>query len=86
MKDRGKDWFRSALINGVGAVVTGKVSTPDNRSEKVSHGAWMMLIAILCAGFLTQKTHQHYFFVTEQLSRIGAKQKRVHIVEMHMNL
>ena len=45
MKDRGRGWFKSALVNGVGAVVTGIVLVII-AVEKFEHGAWMVLLAI----------------------------------------
>lgn len=67
IKDKGKGWFKSTLINGVGAVVTGIVLVII-AVEKFSHGAWMVLIAIPVLVLLTRKVHQHYFSVAEQLS------------------
>jgi hypothetical protein len=67
MKGKGKGWVKSAIINGVGAVVTGIVLLII-AVEKLSHGAWMVLIAIPVLVFLTQKVHQHYLSVAEQLS------------------
>jgi amino acid transporter len=72
MKDKGKGWFKSAIINGVGAVVTGVVLMII-AVEKFSHGAWMVLIAIPMLVFLTRKVHQHYLSVSEQLSLEGAE-------------
>lgn len=67
MKDRGKGWFKSALINGVGAVVTGIVLVII-AVEKFKHGAWIVLIAIPALVLLTKKIHQHYLTIAEQLS------------------
>ena len=67
MKDKGKGWFRSALINGVGAVVTGIVLVII-AVEKFEHGAWIVLIAIPALVLLTKKIHQHYLTIAEQLS------------------
>ncbi|MBI5675163.1 MAG: APC family permease [Nitrospirae bacterium] len=67
MKDKGKGWFKSAFINGMGAVVTGVVLVII-AVEKFSHGAWIVLIAIPGLVFLTNKIHQHYLSVADQLS------------------
>jgi len=67
MKDKGKGWFKSALINGVGAVVTGIVLVII-AVEKFEHGAWIVLIAIPALVLLTQKIHKHYLAMAEQLS------------------
>ncbi|MBI4849501.1 MAG: APC family permease [Nitrospirae bacterium] len=83
IKDGGKGWFKSALINGVGAAVTGIVLLII-AVEKFSHGAWMVLIAIPVLVFLTQKVHQHYLSVAEQLSMnqcvTGGKRYKHHSV------
>jgi amino acid transporter len=67
IKDRGKGWLKSAIINGVGGIVTGVVLVIV-AVEKFSHGAWIILIAIPVLVFLTQRVHQHYLAVAEQLS------------------
>ena len=67
MKDRGRGWFKSALVNGVGAVVTGIVLVII-AVEKFEHGAWMVLLAIPGLVLLTKKIHQHYLSIAEQLS------------------
>ncbi|MEW6601018.1 MAG: APC family permease [Nitrospirota bacterium] len=67
MKDRGKGWFKSAFINGLGGLVTGVVLVII-AVEKFTHGAWMVLIAIPVLVYLTQKVHQHYLSVADQLS------------------
>jgi amino acid transporter len=67
MKGRDKGWFRSALINGVGAIVTGIVLAII-AVEKFEHGAWIVLIAIPTVVLLTKKIHQHYVSMAEQLS------------------
>jgi amino acid transporter len=67
IKDRGRGWFKSALINGIGAVVTGIVLVII-ALEKFKHGAWIVLIAIPALVFLTKKIHQHYLSIAEQLS------------------
>lgn len=67
MKNKGKGWFKSALINGVGAVVTGIVLVII-AVEKFKHGAWIVLIAIPALVLLTKKIHQHYLTIAEQLS------------------
>ncbi|MBI5102363.1 MAG: APC family permease [Nitrospirae bacterium] len=66
-KDRGKGWLKSAVINGVGGLVTGVVLVII-AVEKFTHGAWIILIAIPMLVYLTRKMHQHYLAVAEQLS------------------
>jgi amino acid transporter len=67
IKDRGRGWIKSAIINGVGGAVTGIVLVII-AVEKFSHGAWIVLIAIPFLVLLTQKIHRHYLSVAEQLS------------------
>jgi amino acid transporter len=61
-KDRGKGWFKSALINGIGAVVTGIVLVII-ALEKFKYGAWIVLIAIPALVLLTKR----YISITSQL-------------------
>ncbi len=67
IKDRGKGWLKSAIVNGIGGIVTGVVLVII-AVEKFSHGAWIILIAIPILVFLAQKVHSHYMSVAEQLS------------------
>lgn len=67
VKDKGKGWFKNAIINGLGSVVTGVVLVTI-AVEKFSDGAWIVLIAIPALILLTQKIHKHYLSVAEQLS------------------
>ncbi len=66
-REKGDDWLKSAIINGVGTVVTGIVLIII-AVEKFSHGAWIVLVAIPILVLLTQKVHKHYLSVAEQLS------------------
>lgn len=75
MKDKGKNWLKSTIINGIGAVVTGIVLVII-AVEKFSHGAWMVLIAIPMLVFLTRKVHQHYLSVAEELSLKGVEAEK----------
>lgn len=67
IKDKGKGWIKSAVINGVGGIVTGIVLVII-AVEKFTHGAWMVLIAIPLLVLLTRRVHQHYLSVAGQLS------------------
>jgi hypothetical protein len=67
MREKGKAWVKSAIINGAGAVVTGIVLIII-AVEKFTHGAWMIIIAIPALVYLTMKIHSHYLSVSEQLS------------------
>lgn len=65
-------WWRSATINGIGAVVTGIVAVVISVT-KFSHGAYItiILIPIFVAMFLT--VHNHYVKLSDQLKLDGAK-------------
>lgn len=67
LRGGGKGWLKGAVINGVGTFTTGIVLIII-AVEKFSHGAWIVLIAIPFLVLLTQKIHQHYLSVAEQLS------------------
>jgi hypothetical protein len=67
VKDRGKGWLKSAIINGLGGAVTAVVLVII-AVEKFTHGAWIVLIAIPALVLLTEKIHQHYLAAAEQLS------------------
>lgn len=67
IKDKGRGWLKSAIINGIGGIVTGIVLVII-AVEKFTHGAWMVLIAIPLLVMLIRKMHQHYLSVAEQLS------------------
>lgn len=83
IKDKGKGWFKSAVINGIGGIVTGIVLVIV-AAEKFTHGAWMVLIAIPLLVLLTKRVHAHYLSVAEQLSLerciTGEKEYRHHSV------
>lgn len=67
LREKGTGWLKSAVINGIGTIVTGIVLIII-AVEKFSHGAWIVLVAIPVLVLVTQKIHQHYLSVAEQLS------------------
>ncbi len=67
IKEKGKGWFKRAVINGIGAAATGTVLAII-AVEKFSQGAWIVIITIPTLVLLTQKIHKHYISVAEQLS------------------
>lgn len=67
IREKGKGWFKSTIINSIGGITTGVVLIIV-AVEKFTHGAWIVLIAIPFVVFLTQKVHRHYLSVAEQLS------------------
>jgi len=67
IREKGKGWRKSIIINGIGCITTGVVLVIV-AVEKFTHGAWIVLIAIPAVVMLTQKVHRHYLSVAEQLS------------------
>ena len=67
IKFKGEGWKKSIVINGVGAIATGIVLVII-ATEKFTHGAWIVLVAIPCLVILMKKIHNHYASVAEQLS------------------
>jgi amino acid transporter len=70
LKEKGDGWMRGIVINGLGTITTGVVLIVI-AVEKFEHGAWIVLIAIPALVYLTQKIHEHYVAVAEQLSVDG---------------
>jgi amino acid transporter len=64
---RGKNWQRSAAINGFGAFVTGTVFWVIV-SQKFLEGAWVVIAAIPILMFFMNSVHKHYTDVEYQLS------------------
>jgi len=67
IKDKGKGWHKGIAINSIGTVTTAVVLIII-ATEKFSHGAWIVLIAIPGLVLMTKKMHQHYLSIAEQLS------------------
>ena len=67
LREKGAGWIKGIIINGLGTVTTGVVLLVI-AVEKFAHGAWIVLIAIPSLVYLTQKIHEHYVAVAEQLS------------------
>jgi amino acid transporter len=66
MRERGRGWRRSAVINGIGAIATAVVLAVVTATKFV-HGAYIVVIAIplIVAGF--RAVHRHYASVAGQL-------------------
>ncbi len=56
---RGRDWVRSAVINGVGAVTTGVVLVIVTIT-KFAHGAWIVILAMPIIVAFFGLVHRHY--------------------------
>jgi amino acid transporter len=68
LRERGKKWQRSIVINGVGAVVTGVVLVVI-AATKFIHGAWIVIAAMPIIVLLLQSLHRHYDRVHARLHR-----------------
>ncbi len=66
-RQRGPGWKASAVVNGVGAAVTGMVLIVVAMT-KALEGAWIILLLIPLHVFLFRATRQHYAGVAAQLS------------------
>jgi amino acid transporter len=83
-KDKG--WMRSAVINGIGAVVT-LITTGIILMEKFTSGAFIVVILLPIIVFISLKIKHHYNVVAAglsisevDLSRINLRKKYEHIV------
>ncbi len=75
IKFKGQGWKKSIVINGVGAIATGIVLIII-ATEKFTHGAWIVLVAIPSLVILMKKIHKHYVSVAEQLSVTSCEVKQ----------
>ncbi len=66
----GRGWRTNALINGIGALVTGIVLVVV-AATKAHEGAWVIILLIPVNVFIFRVTRQHYRGVGEQLSVKG---------------
>ena len=66
----GRGWRRNAVINGIGALVTGIVLVVV-AATKAHEGAWVIILLIPVNVFIFRVTRQHYRGVGEQLSVKG---------------
>jgi amino acid transporter len=67
---RGPGWRSSALVNGIGALVTGIVLLVV-AATKAHEGAWIILLLIPANVLFFRETHRHYQGVASQLSLKG---------------
>ncbi|MFJ6199738.1 amino acid permease [Micromonospora sp. NPDC092111] len=58
-RHRGSGWRRRALVNGVGAVLSGLVLLTA-AVAKFTEGAWVVVIAVPLLVLLFQRVHRHY--------------------------
>jgi amino acid transporter len=64
--ERGSGWLVRAVINGIGALITGLVVLVIAIS-KFFHGAWLVLVFIPAMMYVFKKIRRHYNDVAEQL-------------------
>lgn len=62
-----KNWFRSMLLNGFGALATAVVLIVFVATKFV-HGAWLVVIIVPCLVMLFKGVHKHYVNLAEELS------------------
>jgi len=67
IKERGGFWQVKALMNGIGAIVTGVMLVVVG-AGKFMQGAWMTFIAIPALVFVFLQIEKHYKDIAEQLS------------------
>jgi amino acid transporter len=69
-KERGRGWLSKALINGLGAVITGLVGCVLLYS-KFTQGAWLVVVAIPLLVAVYLKIKSHYIDVAKRLRMAG---------------
>jgi len=65
-RERTTGWIMNAIINAIGAIVTGIVVLIIGIT-KFSHGAWAVIVFIPFMIFIYKKIHSHYNDMSEQL-------------------
>jgi len=69
-KEGGRGWLAKALVNGLGALITGLVGCVLLYS-KFSQGAWLVVVAIPLLVALYLKIKAHYTYVAKRLRLAG---------------
>ncbi len=65
-REKGKWWRWAALLNGLGAIVTGIVAA-DAVVAKFTHGAWIVFLLIPLLVWVMLIIHRHYVSLSQQL-------------------
>ena len=65
-KERGAHWLKRAIVNGIGAIITGIVVLVIAET-KFFYGAWIILVFIPIMVFIFKKIHSHYQDMSDQL-------------------
>jgi amino acid transporter len=71
---RGGGWVRSALLNGVGAVLTAVVLVVI-AVTKFTQGAWIVVLLIPCIVMFFRKIRRHYLRVGSELTLEGFREE-----------
>ncbi len=66
LRERGRGWQRSAVINGVGAATTG-IATVVVGVTRFAEGAWMVMVVVPILMALFLAVNRHYRAVSKQL-------------------
>lgn len=66
-KKKGKDWFRSSLINATGTVLTA-MALIIIAATKFTQGAWMIFLLVPLFLYMFFQVHKHYKGVADNLS------------------
>jgi amino acid transporter len=74
-RKRGPAWRQKAIVNGIGAVLTGVVLGVI-ATTKFAHGAWIVCILIPLLVWLFLAVHRHYDYVASRLTLGQAHQVR----------
>ncbi|HEY3374277.1 MAG TPA: APC family permease [Candidatus Aquicultor sp.] len=72
LTERGKGWFKKAIINGAGALTTLLVLIVIG-STKFMHGAWIVVLAVPLLFLLLLTIKKHYQRIAEQLSLVNLR-------------
>ncbi len=67
LREKGKGWWSSAVINGVGAIATGSALVVI-AITKFTHGAWAVILVILLFLLIFRSIRKHYEMVARELS------------------
>jgi len=70
LRNKHKGWLSHALVNGVGAVVTGTVLVVI-AVTKFTQGAWMVIVLIPVLVLIFRKIHEHYMDIAKELAYHG---------------
>lgn len=76
VKDQNPNWFRNALINGTGAVITFTVLIVIALTKFI-HGAWIVVILIPAILMLFTNIKNHYTQVAQELSLEGLDKSNI---------